>query len=206
MTQDREFQPLRRGTWTGADGLVMLAIFMVLAVVAVVALLADQDWWAAPALFAVVVGVTAPIAFIAVWRHGVSRTIVVTPDTVELVKGGHRSTVRTVVHRDVESYGAAFAPVLRGWTTNASDRILLMTDGRESIWVHPLWGAETQRAIAAELGVQLRETPARRFELKASVGMRSPFVERRPFVSGLLLALSVVVVVFAVAAAAGLID
>lgn len=205
MSQHREFEPLPRGTWTAANALVLLGIFTLLVTAAVVALMTDQDWWVAPAFFAVVVGVVAPIAFVA-GHYGTSHSLVVTPDAVELVKGGRRSTGRTVVRRDVEGYRAAFAQVLRGWTTNVSDPILVLTDGREIISVHRSWGAGTQRAIAAELGVERREKPTRRFELMASVGIRSPFAERRPFVFGLLLALSVVVVVFAVAAAAGLID
>lgn len=199
MTRQRTFEPLRRGSRTGPGGPILLGAFAALVVMAVVARAADQDWWVTPALIAVILGVVGPIAFVIAWREGIGRTLVVTPDAVEMVKIGRRSTRRTVVRRDVDTYGAAFAPVQRGPQTSGSDRILLLSDGRESIWVvDTSWGLDTQREIADELGIPFRGDWTTRADLKASVDMPSPLWERRPVLLAVLVAVSIPVVVIVV--------
>lgn len=176
-----------------------MGTFVVLVVLAVVARRADQDWWVTPAFVAVVLGVVGPIAFVVAWREGIGRTLVVTLDTVEMVKAGRRGTRRTVVRRDAERYRAAFAPVQRGPNTSGSDRILLLSDGQESIWVvDTSWGLDTQRDIAEALGVRFRDEWTTRADLKASVNLPSPLWERRPVLVGVLFAVSLPVVVIVV--------
>jgi hypothetical protein len=201
VSRDREFEPLRRGARTGSAGWILLGGFVPLVAVAVVARLGDQGWWVTPALVAVTLGVAGPIAFVVAWREGIGRTLVVRPDAVEMVKTGRRGTDRTVVRRDVAEYRAAYAPVQRGPQTSGSDRILLVADGRESIWVvDASWGLDTQRRIAEALGVPFRDEWTTRADLKASVNMPSPLWERRPVLLGVIFAVSIPVVVFAAAA------
>jgi hypothetical protein len=196
MSSERVFRPLTRGARTGGSGRLMLALFVGAAVTAVVARTADRSWWITPALIAVVVGVTAPIAFWVAWHEGIGRTLTVTRETITMTKVGRRGERTVVVRRDAPAYGAAFAAVRRGPDTPGTDRTLLVTDGEHSIrMVEASWGPQTLRDIAAALGVPSAVESMSRADLVAAVGGRAAVWERRPGLIAVVVAVGVVVIV-----------